>query len=98
MCSLALRGAFAPDISLYGMVSVSIWGMDILAQTVIGARYSSDAQQSVFAVDNNYISGAWCLDVRSGGARTCSCAFTGATLLHLALDVPLHTHNARQNF
>ena len=37
------------------MVSVSIWGMGILAQTVNGARYSSDARRSAFAVDNIFI-------------------------------------------
>ncbi len=94
----AFLGALAPDISLYLMVAVSIWIMDIPAQRVFRELYYSDAWQAVFAVDNSFVFwglglllALWLKSVRA-------LAFTAAGLLHLALDFPLHTHDARMHF
>ncbi|MBT8389994.1 MAG: hypothetical protein KJP13_10130, partial [Altererythrobacter sp.] len=94
----ALLGAIAPDISLYLMAAVSIWVMDIPARTVLGELYYSDAWQSVFAVDNSFI--LWGIGLGFAFCRQSSVfvAFCAAGLLHLALDFPLHTHDARQHF
>jgi len=94
----ALLGAFAPDISLYVMVSVSIWVMNIPAQTVFGQLYYSDAWQSVFAVDNSFILWGAALGVAIWRRASIFVAFAASGLLHLALDFPLHTHDARQHF
>ncbi|MCG6883114.1 MAG: cobalamin biosynthesis protein CobQ [Silicimonas sp.] len=94
----ALAGSVTPDLSLYLMVSVSIWGMGVPAETVFREYYYSDAWQAVFAVDNSFI--IWgailALAFRLGSAPLM--AFAGAGLIHLALDFPLHTHDARMHF
>ncbi len=94
----ALAGAFAPDLSLYAMVAVSIWVMGVPAETVFREYYYSDAWQAVFAVDNSFI--LWgllfALAIWQKAVRTT--AFAAAGLMHLAFDFPLHTHDARQHF
>ncbi len=91
-------GAFVPDFSLYLMVSVSIWVMDIPARRVFGELYYSDAWQSVFAVDNSFILWGLAFGLALWRKSSVFVAFTGAALLHLLLDFPLHTHDARQHF
>ena len=94
----ALAGAMLPDLSLYVMVVVSIWGMGVPADTVFREYYYSDAWQAVFAVDNSFIlwgaGFALALRLRSAPAI----AFAASGLVHLALDFPLHTHDARMHF
>ena len=94
----ALLGALAPDLSLYLMVAVSIWGLGIPADVVFRDLYYSDAWQSVFAIDNSFILWGIGLGVAIWLRQSVWIAFTGAALLHIALDFPLHTHDARQHF
>ena len=94
----ALFGAMAPDISLYVMVAVSIWVMGVPAETVFREYYYSDAWQSVFAVDNSFILWGLLLGLAFWRAWPRIIAFASAGLAHLALDFPLHTHDARQHF
>lgn len=94
----ALAGSLAPDVSLYVMVSVTIWGLGIPAQTVFREYYYSDAWQSVFAVDNSFVLWGLLLAVAAWRRWTLIVVFSGAALLHLAFDFPLHTHDARQHF
>lgn len=94
----AILGALAPDVSLYVMVSVSIWGMGIPAQVVFRELYYSDAWQAVFAVDNSFILWGLALGLALWRRSHVFVAFTGAALLHLTFDFPLHTHDARQHF
>ena len=64
--SAALLGSLAPDLSLYVMVAVSIWWLDVPPNVVFGQYYYSDAWQSVFAVDSSFIllgGGADCRDM-----------------------------------
>ena len=96
--SAALLGAFAPDMSLYLMVTVSIWGMGIPADTVFRELYYSDAWQSVFAIDNSFVLWGLALGLAIWRRSAVFTAFCGAAMLHLALDFPLHTHDARQHF
>ncbi len=94
----ALGGAFMPDLSLYLMAGVSIFALDIPAERVFRELYYSDAWQQVFAIDNSFvlwgIALALALWFRAGWAI----AMTGAALLHLAFDFPLHNHDARMHF
>jgi len=92
-----LRGAFAPYISIYGMVLASISGLCIPAQKAFGALYFSDACQQAFAVDNSFI--AWGVALWRAVWRGAHVfiAFIAAAHLPLALDVPLHTKCARQH-
>ncbi|MDA9865082.1 cobalamin biosynthesis protein CobQ [bacterium] len=94
----ALAGSAAPDVSLYVMVAVSIWGMGVPAQTVFREYYYSDAWQSVFAVDNSFVLWGLLLALAVWRGWTRVIAFSGAGLAHLTLDFPLHTHDARQHF
>ena len=94
----AFLGAFAPDFSLYAMVAVSIWIMNIPADVVFRELYYSDAWQSVFAVDNSFIVWGIGLSIALWRRSPVFIAFAAAGLLHLALDFPLHTHDARQHF
>ena len=94
----ALLGAMAPDVSLYVMVVVSIWMMGIPAETVFREYYYSDAWQQVFAIDNSFIIWGLLFAVAFWRRWLWVIAFAGAALLHLALDFPLHTHDARMHF
>ena len=94
----AILGALAPDLSLYVMVAVSIWGMGIPAETVFREFYYSDAWQAVFAVDNSVVLWGIGLGLAIRARQPVWIAFAGAALLHIALDFPLHTHDARQHF
>lgn len=94
----ALAGSFTPDLSLYALVGVSIWGLGIQPETVFRDLYYSPAWQQVFAVDNSFVlwGFAFALALRARAAP--AIAFCGAALLHLAFDFPLHTHDARMHF
>ena len=94
----ALLGAFAPDFSLYAMVAVSIYGMGVPARTVFREYYYSDAWQQVFAIDNSFVLWGVLLALALWRRWHLVAIFAGAALLHLALDFPLHTHDARMHF
>lgn len=94
----AFLGALAPDLSLYVMVSVSIWIMNIPAERVFRELYYSDAWQAVFAIDNSFILWGLGLAIAIWLKSAPGVAFAAAGLLHLALDFPLHTHDARMHF
>ena len=94
----ALLGAMAPDMSLYLMTVVSIWGMGIPAETVFGEYYYSDPWQAVFAVDNSFILWGLLFLVALWRDWPLVAVFAAAGLAHLALDFPLHTHDARPHF
>lgn len=94
----ALLGALAPDVSLYAMVIVSIWVMGVPAETVFREYYYSDAWQAVFAVDNSFILWSGLLVVALWRDWPLTAVFAAAGLAHIALDFPLHTHDARPHF
>ena len=94
----AVLGGLAPDLSLYLMVSVSIFVLGVPAETVFREFYYSDAWQSVFAVDNSFIVWGAFLAVALWRKWRLLAIFAAAGLLHLAFDFPLHTHDARQHF
>lgn len=94
----ALLGALAPDLSLYLMVAVSIWMMGIPAEVVFRDLYYSDAWQAVFAVDNSFVFWGIGLGLAIWAKRPALIAFAAAGILHITLDFPLHTHDARQHF
>ena len=94
----AVLGSLAPDISLYLMVSWSIFAVGTDPGIVFGQYYYSDAWQQVFAVDNSFIFWGMGLGVAIWMARPAFTAFTGAGVLHLAFDFPLHNHDARMHF
>ena len=94
----ALIGAFLPDLSLYAMAGWHLLILDTSPNVVFGQLYYSDRWQSIFAVDNSFI--LWGLLLALGAAlkKPWLIALTGAALLHLLFDFPLHNHDARQHF
>jgi hypothetical protein len=94
----AMLGAALPDVSLYVMAGISLFLLQIPPQIVFDELYFSDAWQTVFAIDNSFLVwGLLCLvAVRMRSAW--AIALTGAALLHLCLDFPLHHDDGRPHF
>ena len=94
----ALIGSFVPDLSLYLMVGVSIWGLRIEPRVVFGEYYYSTAWQAVFAVDNSLVLWGIGLALAIWARSAVWIAFTGAAMLHLGMDFLLHNSDARRHF
>ena len=94
----AFAGAVLPDASLYVMAGVAMFLLDIPPQVVFDDLYFSDLWQTVFAIDNSVlIWGALFAAALLWGPRWLV-AFTGAALLHVCLDFPLHHDDGRPHF
>ncbi|MBM7068272.1 cobalamin biosynthesis protein CobQ [Actibacterium sp. 188UL27-1] len=94
----ALAGAMLPDLSLYVLVGWHLLWLGTPAQVVFDQLYFSDAWMRIFRVDNSFI--LWGVGFAAALAcrsRWCI-ALTGAALLHLALDFPLHHDDGRPQF
>jgi len=94
----AILGSLVPDLSLYLMVTVSIWIMGIPAARVFDELYFSDGWQAVFAVDNSFVLWGLLLAFAIWQVRPTMATFAKAGLLHLACDLPLHNEDARRQF
>lgn len=94
----ALAGAIMPDLSLYVLAGVSIYWLALPAQYVFDELYFSDAWQAVFAADNSFILWGVLFGIASWRRHPVLIAFSGAALLHLALDFPFHHDDARRHF
>ena len=94
----AFAGALLPDLSLYVMAGVSLGVLDIPAQRVFDELYFSDAWQTVFAIDNSFVLWGLLLALALWRGSGWGVALTGAALLHLALDFPLHHDDGRPHF
>jgi len=94
----AALGALAPDLSLYLMVGVAVYGMGIAPRRVFGELYYSEAWQRVFAIDNSFVLWGVLLGVAIWRRSPVLVAFAGAATMHLAFDFPLHNHDARMHF
>ena len=94
----AMAGALLPDLSLYLMAGVSLTLLNIPAQRVFNELYFSDAWQTVFAIDNSFVLWGLLLALALWRRSDWGIALTGAALLHLALDFPLHHDDGRPHF
>ena len=94
----AVAGAMAPDISLYAMVSWSIYVLGVEPRVVFGQYYFSSAWQQVFAIDNSFVLWGLALGLALWSRKPALIAFAGAGLLHLVFDFPLHNDDARMHF
>lgn len=94
----AFLGSLAPDLSLYAMVGWSIYVKGVPPRTVFREYYYSPEWQQVFAVDNSFVLWGLLLVIALWLKRAWLVAFTGAGLLHLCLDFPVHNHDARMHF
>ena len=94
----AFIGALIPDLSLYLLVAICVFILDIPASVVFDELYFSDSWQLVFMVDNSFVLWGLLLLIGIGLKKTWLIALTGAALLHLACDFPLHHDDARAHF
>lgn len=94
----AFAGALLPDLSLYLMAGVSLYVLNIPAREVFNELYFSDAWQTVFAIDNSFLLWGLLLGVALWRRSDWAVALTGAALIHLALDFPLHHDDGRAHF
>lgn len=94
----ALIGGVLPDLSLYILAGASLFVLGIPPARVFNELYFSDAWQTVFAIDNSFLLwGALCA-LAVWRRVPWAVALTGAALLHLALDFPLHHDDGRPHF
>jgi len=94
----ALLGAMIPDACLYLMAGWHLNVLDTPARVVFDELYYSESWQAVFRIDNSFVLwGIAFVLALAFGARW-AVALTGAALLHLFLDFPLHHNDGRAHF
>ncbi len=91
-------GALMPDVSLYVMAGVSLFILQIAPEIVFGQLYFSQNWQTVFAIDNSFLLWGLVLAFAIWWKAQAGIALSGAGLLHLALDFPLHHDDGRPHF
>ncbi|WP_147106639.1 cobalamin biosynthesis protein CobQ [Tateyamaria sp. syn59] len=94
----ALAGALLPDVSLYVMAGVSLFVLGIPPATVFNELYFSAAWQTVFAIDNSFFVWGILCGIALWRKSEWAIALTGAALLHVATDFPLHHDDGRPHF
>lgn len=94
----ALTGALLPDLSLYVMAGLSLFVLGIPPHVVFNVLYFSDTWQTVFAIDNSFVLWGVLLGAAVWSRMPWAIALTGAAMLHLCLDFPLHHDDGRPHF
>ena len=94
----AFVGGLLPDLSLYVMAGVSLFVLGISPNVVFNDLYFSDAWQTVFAIDNSFVVWGTLCAAAVWFRSPWAIALTGAALLHIALDFPLHHDDGRPHF
>ena len=94
----AAVGAILPDLSLYLMAGYALFIAQISPNVVFGQMYFSEEWTRVFRIDNSFV--LWGLLLALGLWRKWPIliALSGAALLHIALDFPLHHNDGRPHF
>ena len=94
----AFAGALLPDLSLYVMAVTALYILAIPPGRVFNELYYSDAWQTVFAIDNSFLLWGALLGVALWRHVPWAIALTGAALVHVLLDFPLHHDDGRPHF
>lgn len=94
----ALLGALLPDLSLYLLAGGALYLFEIPPQIVFDELYFSDTWQTIFAIDNSFVVWAALFALALWYGVPWATALTGAALLHLCLDFPLHHDDGRAHF
>lgn len=94
----ALTGALLPDLSLYMLAGWHLIVLETPARVVFGELYYSSAWQRIFGIDNSFVLWGIACGIAFRFRSRWGLALTGSALLHLALDFPFHTHDARMHF
>lgn len=94
----AMAGGIIPDLSLYVMAGYHLQILGTSPEVVFRDLYFSDAWQAVFRVDNSFVLWGIALGLALMLRSRVAIALTGAALLHLALDFPVHHDDGRAHF
>ncbi|MBW4707695.1 cobalamin biosynthesis protein CobQ [Roseobacter sp. YSTF-M11] len=94
----AMVGALLPDLSLYLLAGGALYLFDIAPSIVFNELYFSTTWQIVFAIDNSIVLWGLLVGVAIWRRVPWAIALTGAALLHLLLDFPLHHDDGRAHF
>ncbi len=94
----ALTGALLPDLSLYLLAGSAIFVLGIEPETVFRDLYYSQTWQTIFQIDNSFLIWGALLALALWRKSAWAVALTGAALLHLAFDFPLHHDDGRAHF
>lgn len=94
----AALGSLLPDLSLYLLAGAALFIFNIPAERVFGDLYFSPEWQTVFAIDNSFIIWVLIFAAALTMRHLPMIALSGAGLLHLATDFPLHNEDARRHF
>ncbi|WP_298842795.1 cobalamin biosynthesis protein CobQ [uncultured Roseobacter sp.] len=94
----AFLGALMPDLSLYVLAGGAMYVFGIPPQRVFNELYFSDSWQTVFAIDNSFVVWGVLLAAAIWRRAPWAVALTGAALLHLCFDFPLHHDDGRAHF
>lgn len=94
----AFVGALLPDLSLYVMAGTALFILGISPERVFNELYFSDAWQTVFGIDNSFLIWGVLLGIALWRQVPWAVALTGAAILHLCLDIPLHHDDGRAHF
>lgn len=94
----AMTGALLPDLSLYVLAGSAIFVLGIDPEIVFRDYYYSEAWQTIFQIDNSFLIWGALLALALWRKSAWAVALTGAALLHLAFDFPLHHDDGRAHF
>lgn len=94
----AFAGVLLPDLSLYVMAGTALFILQIPPQIVFDELYFSSVWKTVFAIDNSFLVWGVLLAIAWVRRSDWALALTGAALLHLCLDFPLHHDDGRPHF
>ncbi|WP_300016149.1 cobalamin biosynthesis protein CobQ [uncultured Roseobacter sp.] len=94
----AIAGALLPDLSLYLLAGSALYIFGIAPQVVFDELYFSHNWQMIFAIDNSFLIWGGLFAVALWRGAPWAIALTGAGLLHLCFDFPLHHDDGRAHF
>ncbi|MDW3183813.1 cobalamin biosynthesis protein CobQ [Roseobacter sp.] len=94
----AIAGALLPDLSLYLLAGSALYIFGIAPPVVFDELYFSSNWQMIFAIDNSFLIWGGLFAVALWRGAPWAIALTGAGLLHLCFDFPLHHDDGRAHF
>jgi len=94
----ALFGAILPDLSLYLLAGTHLFVLGTSPEVVFGELYFSDLWQTIFKIDNSFLLWGVVLGLGLALRSAWVVALSGAALLHIGLDFPLHHDDGRAHF
>lgn len=94
----AIFGSLLPDLSLYLLAGHALFIAEVPPNIVFGEMYFSQDWVNVFRIDNSLVLWGLLCALAVWRRWPVMIALTGAALLHIALDLPLHHDDGRPHF